>query len=695
MPKRRRTSKSKSSLLGSNLRTLQPKLRMIANGDASVNTIRAELSAAVKVTDDRLLKKIPRVRGGDAQPFSKSEFRQAFNRKPPRPTHLKALARQVITNVFIHTTTSDALPSNLVEETARRGRIAKASVAITDLPRLAQDPRVRFVELGEPLKTPQPVVSGNTVNAPSTPRVKTETSARHKGGKGVVIGIIDVQGFDFSHPDFLDEQGNTRFLSIWDQGGDARTPPGNGQFNYGSELTRQHLNAAIKGAKTAKVPPYEIERQSQKIPESHGTHVSSIAAGNRGVCPNADIAAVLIDIPPEDMDRRKSFYDSTRLADAVDYLVALARRERKPISINVSLGTNGNGHDTSSAINRWIDAVINEPGICVSVAAGNSGQAHSDTRDPNDYGWLMGQIHTSGQIQKAGLNVELEWVVVGNGVLDVSENEFELWYGPQDRFTVDVKPPGMNWLGEIEPGQFIENRHLPDGSFISIYNELYHPANGANTISIYLSPQLSEPAVIGVRAGTWLIRIRGKEVRDGTFHAWIERDDPQEIGPLGPKAMWRFPSFFSDKTNVDDSSVSSLACGERIISVGNLDDVRGLINISSSQGPTRDGRFKPDVVAPGTDIVAAKGFAGADDPWVAMTGTSMACPYVTGVIGLMLAVQPELTAAQIRGILLRTSRPLAGADYNWRKDAGFGVIHADDAIKDALIINQRSDRTVP
>jgi len=159
--------------------------------------------------------------------------------------------------------------------------------------------------------------------------------------------------------------------------------------------------------------------------------------------------------------------------------------------------------------------------------------------------------------------------------------------------------------------------------------------------------------------------------------------------------MWRFPSFFSDKSNVDDSSVSSLACGERIISVGNLDDVRGLINISSSQGPTRDGRFKPDVVAPGTDIVAAKGFAGADDPWVAMTGTSMACPYVTGVIGLMLAVQPELTAAQIRGILLRTSRPLAGADYNWRKDAGFGVIHADDAIKDALIINQRSDRTVP
>lgn len=693
MVKRRTVTRANPSLLGQNVRALQPKLRMIANGDPTVNTVRAERSAAVKVTNSRLLKTIPRVRGEDTQPLSKAEFRAIYKRKPANPTHLKALAGQVLTNVFIHTTTADSLPSSVVRETARRGRTAKATIAVDDLPRLARDERIRFVELGEPIKTPHPIVSNATVDAPTGPRAKTTTSAKHKGGKDVLIGIIDVQGFDFAHPDFLDSKGNSRFIAIWDQGGDARHPPDQGQFDYGAEFTQAHLNAAIKGAKTAQAPATELERQSQREPESHGTHVASIAAGNHGVCPNAEIAAVLIDIPAEDMDRRKSFYDSTRLADAVDYLVAVARKRKKPLSINISLGTNGHAHDTSSAINRWIDAVVNEPGICVSVAAGNSGQARADTLDPGDYGWLMGQIHTSGQIPKAGLNVEIEWVVVGNGVLDASENEFELWYGPQDRFSVQVKPPGMDWLEEIDPGEFIENRQLPDGSFINIYNELYHPANGANTISIYLSPKLSPPAVIGVRAGTWLIRVRGKEVRDGTFHAWIERDDPQEIGPLGPKSLWRFPSFFSDKSNVDHSSVSSLACGERIVSVANLDEVRGLINISSSQGPTRDGRFKPDVAAPGTNVVAAKGFAGAKDPWVAMSGTSMACPHVAGVIGLMLAVQPNLTAAQIRGILLRTSRPLSGADYEWRKDAGFGVIDAEEAVKDALTINQRKDRT--
>ena len=447
-----------ASLLGQNLRTLQPKLRMIANGDANVNAIRAEMSAAVKVTNRRLLDKIPQIRGEGHEALSKADFREVFKRKAPKPTHLKMLAGQVMTNVFIHTTTSDALPPKLVKESGRRGRIAKAMVSLDDLPRLANDKRVRFVELGEPLKTPQPLVSTATVSAPTTPRVKT-TSAARQGGKDVIIGIIDVQGFDFAHPDFLDAQGNTRFVSIWDQGGDVRNPPDNAQFNYGAEFTQAHLNAAIKGAKAARVPATEIERQSQREPESHGTHVASIAAGNRGICPTRTLPRCSSTFRPRTwIAANPSTTPRVSRTPSTTWWPSRASAG-KPISINVSLGTNGHAHDMSSAINRWIDAVVNEPGVSIAVAAGNSGQARADTTDPNDYGWLMGQIHASGRIPKAGLNVELEWVVVGNGVLDISENEFELWYGPQDRFTVQLRPPGMDWLEEIEPGQFIENRH--------------------------------------------------------------------------------------------------------------------------------------------------------------------------------------------------------------------------------------------
>lgn len=96
--------------------------------------------------------------------------------------------------------------------------------------------------------------------------------------------------------------------------------------------------------------------------------------------------------------------------------------------------------------------------------------------------------------------------------------------------------------------------------------------------------------------------------------------------------------------------MSSLSCGNNIIGVANLDQGANRISITSSQGPTRDGRFKPDVAAPGTDIVAAKGFTeDSDDQWIQMSGTSMASPFVAGVAGLMLATEPGLTAPPDRG----------------------------------------------
>jgi len=81
-------------------------------------------------------------------------------------------------------------------------------------------------------------------------------------------------------------------------------------------------------------------------------------------------------------------------------------------------------------------------------------------------------------------------------------------------------------------------------------------------------------------------------------------------------------------------------------------------------------------------VVAACGF----DPtreWVSMTGTSMASPYVCGVAALMLGIAPRLTSAQILGIIRTTSTPLAGHDFAWRNDLGFGVIDAEACVDEA------------
>ncbi len=661
---------------------------MIADGDTTVNVIRSERCAALAVSKPSLLKDFPAVRGPEASPVA---YRDVA--KKPKPKPLKQITGDLVTNVFVYL--KDPLggaPSCGERPHSQKGQIFQLQAKLSDIPPLAGDENVAYVEIAEALKVPTPTLADLRPPAPAAGVRRVGQATQHKYGEDVLIGIIDVQGFDFAHPDFLDANGKTRFTRIWDQGGSSREGPTHDpQFAYGAEFTDEHLNAAIKASSLLHLPATDIEKQSQMVEGSHATHVASIAAGNKGICRKSQIAGVLISLPPQDEDRRLSFYDSSRLADAVDYLLQLAEQEQKPISINISLGTNGHAHDGSAAITRWIDSDLSMPGRAITVAAGNAGQERGETED--DFGWVMGRIHSSGRIAAAGLVHDLEWVVVGDGIMDLSENELEIWFSAQDRIGVSIKRPGpgATWTEIVEPGQFIQNRLMPDGTMLSIYNEVYHPANGLNYISLFLSPFFSPDNVIGVPAGPWQVRLHAREIRDGRFHAWIERDDPQRLGRVGQREAWAFPSFFSERTVVDDTTVSSLGCANRVITVANLDEVRNRINISSSQGPTRDGRQKPDIAAPGTDIVAAKGFADELDEWISLSGTSMASPYVAGVVGLMLAVEKRLTAAQIEAILRRTARPLPAASFEWTNSAGFGVIDPDKCLEEVRIVHQRKD----
>lgn len=572
---------SEGKLEGYYLERLSPRLRMICNGDSEVNGNRAVLAGAVcdrhsEETSDLHLRLEP----GRAKTRKRK-------RQSKEITKLDRLEDTASVSCFLRVhrrgQSLDELNEVSQEPSIERGEYRTALLTPADIRRLAdqaftekgREPGdLTYIETGMALAAPQANARPGPAREPSS---RLPKGLKMTGPK-VLIGLIDVGGFDFSHTDFRNDtkkRRRTRFVRIWDQGAETGEPPK--EFGYGREIMQKDMNKALNGAEEIGVDATDIVRQSVQRPGSHGTHVASIAAGRRGVCPHAAIAAVLISLPEDELQRRRTLFDSVRLAHAVDYLFDLGDQMGIPTVINISLGTNGHAHDGASPISRWMDAALDRPGQCVCVAAGNAGQ--ESPQFDGDLGFLMGRIHASGRVPARGLKADLEWQVVGDGIQDISENELEIWYSSGDEFAVEVKPPGGAWTRPVRPGEFIENLHLeldPSGvgegaenrqpgkheTFISIYNERYHPSNGDNRISIFLSPRLKEP-VKGVTPGRWLVRLTGEEVRDGRFDAWIERDDPLPVGRIGDGLAWQFPSYFSLRSMVDRSSVNSLACGHR------------------------------------------------------------------------------------------------------------------------------------
>ncbi len=118
------------------------------------------------------------------------------------------------------------------------------------------------------------------------------------------------------------------------------------------------------------------------------------------------------------------------------------------------------------------------------------------------------------------------------------------------------------------------------------------------------------------------------------------------------------------------------------ISVG-ATDKNDQIASFSSRGPTSDGRLKPEICAPGKDIVSTRATGihnekAVDNYYISMSGTSMACPMVSGSVALMLQKDPTLTAAKVKDILEKTAKRLGSKTPN--EDYGYGRINVKSAL---------------
>ena len=128
-------------------------------------------------------------------------------------------------------------------------------------------------------------------------------------------------------------------------------------------------------------------------------------------------------------------------------------------------------------------------------------------------------------------------------------------------------------------------------------------------------------------------------------------------------------------------TVGSPAAARRVITVGAATS-SGLVAEFSSRGPTSDDRLKPEIVAPGIDIISARAKdtrAGKplDNYYTSATGTSMATPHVAGIIALLLEAGRDSSPQLIRETLLNTATDLELDDYA----QGAGMVDADMALR--------------
>ncbi|WP_376956556.1 S8 family peptidase [Azospirillum sp. A26] len=478
----------------------------------------------------------------------------------------------------------------------------------------------------------------------------------HRDGEGVVVGVVDF-GCDYVHRNFRQADGRTRLLALWDQSG---TP--NSLFPYGALYTPAQIDAALASDDPYEALGYAPAKDDPARPQengTHGTHVMDIAAGNGlgskqpGVAPKASLIFVDAKLPtpfnsPDQLNH--TLGSTVQLLEAVNYIFNAAGN--RPCVVNLSLGTNGGPHDGTSLVEQGLDAMVNAgPYRAVVIAAGNSQQSGT---------------HTSGTVPAGGecsIGLGIPTLTIPGYETTSAGGEVELWYPGQRRLSVTLVAPDGTEIGPVDP-----NGSLPYGvpgkpPAVFIVNRLDDPNNHDNVIGIWIA--------LGAPKGEWTIRLRTLDDGPVDYHAWIERSDAGQAQFAQPVAS---------------HILGSISTGHSTIIVGSHDahSTGTPISFFSSAGPTRDGRQKPDLSAPGHRVKAA--WSRTVTGVVEKYGTSMAAPAVTGLIALIYArsirKRLPMDTAILRERLIRMVHrdPPDGAD--WDPQHGHGRASAAAILED-------------
>lgn len=587
----------------------------------------------------------------------------------------------------------DELRSTGIRFSGSLGDVATADVSVAQLRVLAAHPQVRSIEAARLLKPQLDVTAIPTHTAVSLLRTRAGDgwTATSYTGRGVLIGIID-SGLDLRHDDFLRPDGTTRVLALWDQStAEGRSPRG---FSYGAECTAEQINV----------------RDCPQVDRlGHGTHVAGIAAGDGSATSGDEPAYRYVGMAPEAdlLVVKLGSFTSTQVIDALSYLKNKTETLGKPIVVNMSFGSTLGPHDGTMNLDRAVDAFTGPddlPGAVAVVSAGNDGQTGAgnplhavgcfQTGSPAPSCNDLGVAPLPGAIPATSVSF-----AIPEGATSAV---IEMWYTGTAALGVAVTAPSECATAKATPaGPAIVSESTPCGS-ITISAGDVQP-NGDRWTAVVLTSG-SE-----IRSGIWNLSITGDTLPASgatRFDLWSSVT-PSEKGaaftPGSAETTITMPASAAEAISVTPYVSKDIwtsidpTCSPCQLSPA--EGTLGAIWSRASRGPLRpcsacDQSAKPDLAAPGTVVKSSLSSRIPDDPendklvdpdrrhW-AQLGSSMAAPHVTGTAALLLQINPNLTAREVKAYLLSGVSPPQVPPPFPTEQWGSGRLNAQSAV-DAL-----------
>ena len=620
--------------------------------------------------------------------------------KPSRGKAYKSLPlggdREGSLLTLVQSTSESALLEHGCRIYSRWGNIYAAAVPKTELGALSLRPEVSRIECGRVCEahtdTSAIITHSDVLRYPTASRSSYT-------GRGVVVGVVDI-GFDLSNPSFYSRDlGSYRVRSFWDMLEFEETTD-DGQQTTDSEEQKTMFNGLELPVGKAYTTSAEVLRKACSTDshlQFHGTHTASTAAGSGydtpyiGMAPDAEICLVnnAVNTDKELVpDSLWDFYGPVADLLGFEFCFRYADKVNKPCVISFSEGAHEDLYGEAQLFGVVLDSLV-RPGRLICASAGNESNYQTYMQKPlgkerSAALILPSSVTTYMMLRSRGnFNIQLDFMASPSETYLNYKVPIEDILATEDSLLVDTITAGPLTYA------------LTFGSYPCCYDE-------TQLVTDVVIKKIGKGVLTSVQMA---IGITGEESEVEVF---------SQLGYLRGWAI--YPDYMDGEMT---HNVNFPASDPSVICVGATSYRTGFTNLDgkwqnynrgeggevanySSRGPTLRGDIKPEVLAPGTNIVAAfnsyyreanptdyllefdvarSTFKGREYTWSSQRGTSMSCPIVAGIIAQWMEAVPNLTREQVIEAFAASCHRHDPSLVYPNNDYGYGEIDAEAGLK--------------